>query len=711
MIKRLSQSPNSLIKRDMANSIQSPATEGMALKEMGAKWMDRIRAAETREKDWLKIAGSAEAMYLSEVKDGAPKQYFNILHSNVETIVPATYNSTPSPDIRRRFNDNDPVAKAVADVLERAITVQIDDGALDSEMEGVAQSAFLTGRGVLRVRIFTDDADPLNDAVEDTAEAESQNEEGEEPGIGHNQPTAPPPQGDQRLTFEAVSWRDFRFGPAKRWRDVPWVAFRQIVTQEQIDAWEKDEAVRAQNLTNIATSGGGEDKDGDVEIWEVWCKATKEVYFLKALDGLVYNKMSDPLGLNGFFPCVRPVQPVEIVGKLQPMCPFTAYQELADELEIVTKRIKKIVAGIVVRGGAAAGETMKEISKIAELGDNEIAEIRGVEAMAQQGGLDKAITWWPIEKAIQALQALAVHRDTIKAQIYEITGISDIVRGASNAQETARAQEIKSQWGSLRIQKMQRLLERCVRDMFVISVELISTQFYPENLQRMTGIQITPEMQAVLSDKVTQFYRINVESESTIKADMTKSRGEMAQFMQGTAQFIQAVAPMAQSGQFPKEIVMEIYSAFARSFKLGKSAEDALAQLSSQAQQAQQQPPEPPPPDPAIEKAKAQAVTDQQKHEQSMTFRQQEHDQKLALDAKAHAFEMSKQGAAEGDPDQGGGYVDKQDQYTLAIMQALQQIMAAVSAPRMSQISVGPDGQKRSISQPIIPQNQQSTVN
>jgi hypothetical protein len=44
--------------------------------------------------------------------------------------------------------------------------------------------------------------------------------------------------------------------------------------------------------------------------------------------------------------------------------------------------------------------------------------------------------------------------------IYEVTGISDIVRGQGNAQETATAQEIKSQWGSLRIRKLQKQIER-----------------------------------------------------------------------------------------------------------------------------------------------------------------------------------------------------------------------------------------------------------
>lgn len=680
---------------------ESPKEQGKTLRDLGDKWMQRIHAAAKREDTFVQSAKKAEAIYTGQAKDGAPKQYFNILHSNVETIVPATYNSTPAPDIRRRFNDKDPVAKAVADILERAIIVQIDDGALDKEMEGVSQAAFLAGRGVIRIRLHSEDittgdeADEIEDGIEDAAEAETvgedeQPEQAEAPSQAVNT--------DQSLSFEAVAWTDFRVGPAKRWKDVPWVAFRHMLAGETIEEWEKDDAVAIQKATitddNVATD------EGDVAVWEVWCKRSKQVYFLRETDGLVYKKVDDPLGLKEFFPCPEPVQPIQVVGSMLPVTPYAVYEELADELETVTKRIKKIVAGIKVRGGAAAGETMKEISKLAEADDNEIVEIRGVEAMAQQGGLDKAITWWPIEKAVAALQALAQHRESIKAQIYEVTGISDIVRGASDAGETARAQEIKTQWGSIRIQKMQRMLERCVRDLFVMASELISTRFTMKNLQRMTGIEVTPDMQAILTDKVTQFYRINVESESTVKSDMTKTRGEMAQFLQGTAQYMQTVGPLVQQGVVPAELALEIYSSFARSFKLGKSAEDAISQIGTQMQQQQGQPK----PNPEAEAAAVQGKAKEEEHAQALRHKEEAFRLDQSLKAKGHAFEMSKQGAAEGDPALGGGYVDKSDMYAQAVMQGLQALMQAVTAPRVSQIQVGPDGQKRAVSMPMLNQ-------
>jgi hypothetical protein len=576
----------------MAVALKSPGYEKPTV-EMGQKWLDRIRDAEGREDKWRKQAARAEAIYLNRTENGAHKFYFNILHSNIETIVPAIYSQTPKPDIRRRFGDPDTIVKDAAQMLERAILVQIDDGTLDPEMEALAWSAFTVGRGVIRIRLVEEDAlsgsitDDTQDVVEDAAK-----HDGEETTEGPSEDYAsemPPGPSVQRIAFEAVPWDDFRFGPGRRWEDVPWIAFRHTIPEEQIKAWAEDEGVQAQ--VKSVSSGALDDTEADaagVPVWEIWCKQSKSVKFIRARDGVVYKIIDDPLGLTGFFPCIRPIQPIEKVGDLAPVAPFELYADLAEELDKTTRRIQKLIEGVKVRGGAAAGELLKGIADIAGLEDNEIAEIRGVEAFAQQGGLEKGITWWPIEKSIEAIQVLASHRDQVKATIYEVTGISDIIRGASNATETATAQQIKSQWGSLRIQKMQRLIERGVREIFVMCAELIATRFTPETLQAITALEYTPEVDAIFKNRVARFYRIDVETDSTIKADMSKSKQDMTEFLAGTAQYIQAVGPAVQAGMMPGPLAVEIYASFARTFRLGKQADDALAQMAEQAKQPQE---------------------------------------------------------------------------------------------------------------------------
>lgn len=141
---------------------------------------------------------------------------FNILHANVETIVPSIYNSTPAPDIRPRHSNKDPQAEFVCNVYERAISAQIDDSRLNKEIEASAQDAYSAGRGVVRVKF---DAD-----IEEVKAFDDDNMGQEQVG---------PIVTNERLIYENVSWNDYREGLAKRWSQVPWVAFRHSISREE----------------------------------------------------------------------------------------------------------------------------------------------------------------------------------------------------------------------------------------------------------------------------------------------------------------------------------------------------------------------------------------------------------------------------------------------------------------------------------------------
>lgn len=534
------------------------------LKRIGEKWLERIRASEKREDAWLKDARSAERAYLCDSDTPSDVPDFNILHSNVETIVPSIYNSTPVPDIRPRHNSADPAAKQVSDILERAIATQIDDSRLDAEIEKSAQDAFMAGRGVVRVKF--------------DANVEGETVTGE------------------RLIYEVVSWADYRQGPAKRWSDVPWVAFRHCISQEEAERMSDEELDKLQ-VKPEASVDGNED---DIELWEIWCRSSGRVYLVVQDTARVLKIEDDPLGLSGFFPCHEPVQPVTGTSNLTPVCPYTVYKTLAEELDRQTRRINSIVSGLKVRG-AFPGDAA-DIERLAQADDNTLTPIANIENLVAAGGLEKAVMWWPVDTAVQVLRELYGQREQTKQSIYEITGISDIIRGQGNASETATAQQIKTEWGSLRIKKMQRLIERQVRALFVISAEIITQKFTVQTLQKASGIQIDKQVAQMLAQPLDH-YRIDVESDSTVRADMGRNRQEMSEFLSGTANFFATMAPVVQQAPQAAGPIVEMYASFARQFSLGKQAEDALEQFAEMAKQAASQPQQ----NPEAEKAKAEA--------------------------------------------------------------------------------------------------------
>ncbi|MBZ9926792.1 hypothetical protein [Mesorhizobium sp. BR1-1-4] len=636
--------------------------QGKALRDEGAKWLNRVDAAGKLEKQWLDDADIAVKAFTGET---STRDYssstalgttydFNILYANVETIVPAVINSPPAPDVRRRFSDDDPAGKDVAQILERAIKVQVDDGKLQVELEGQAQDAFLAGRGIVRLRFKSDFVKDATDGLEAKAEVGSAGQSAEvatdkaDAGAGYDaenetaDPVAPGQErlANERIEFEAVSWRDYRHGPAKRWADRPWEAFRFILSRENEDT-AFDSAMIGMQTTDQEKKARGE-SDSDLVGWEIWCKASRKVYFIDDT-GVMLKTVDDPLGLTNFFPIATPVQPIELTGRLMPVNPFSVYSKLADELDLTTKRIKIITNHMKVKGwySGDAGD----IANMLAADDTEFVPIGNAEIWAANGGLSGAVAFWPVEKFILVLRELYTARDQTKQAIYEITGISDIVRGASQASETLGAQQIKTQWGSLRIQKMQRMMERGARDLFVMMSEIIPAKFSHETLQQMTGIQliptqqdltpvqppppppqgaqVPPEMmqqyqqaaqaaqeaekarqakvaqmqavQALLGQKLSTMYRIDVESDSTVKADLSRQKAEAAEFLQGAGAYWAAVGPMVQSGELPKEVAVEIFAANSRLFNLGKSVEDVLDKMITDAKAKAQNPPAPQP--------------------------------------------------------------------------------------------------------------------
>ena len=101
------------------------------------RWLSEIELADEAEKEWREDAKKCWELYQSKKSEA---NTFNIFWSNVETKRPAIYNSTPRPDVRRRFRDPDPVGKVASNVLERALAFSIDDYDFDGLMRQLGAS-------------------------------------------------------------------------------------------------------------------------------------------------------------------------------------------------------------------------------------------------------------------------------------------------------------------------------------------------------------------------------------------------------------------------------------------------------------------------------------------------------------------------------------------------------------------------------------------
>ena len=522
-----------------------------ALRKQAKGWIEALRSADTRDEVWREQAEEAQAFYLmddsGDVTNSLPR--FNILHSNVETIVPAIYNSTPKPDIRPRNGVQDGPYREVADVIEAGIMAQIDDGRLDRVMEKVAQDAYVAGRGIMRIQFKSD--------FEETPEG----------SVPVN----------ESVCFRCVPFADYREGPATTWEDVPWVAFRHIISEEEhLRMTGKGADIGGPVESGVSSEDRPNERD-DIAVWEIWCRATKKVYWIDDKNERMVRVMDDPLGLRDFFPMPEPLQPLTATGKRRPVCPFTIYREQAKEVDVATTRIREIMQGLKVRGFVAAIGN-NDLQEIAKAKDNEIVSLKGQEGLMHKGGLANAIYMWPVNEASQVLERLYVQRDAAKQAIYEITGISDILRGESDARETAAAQKLKADWGSMRLSTMQRQVASMVRQAFVISSEILCRNFTHDTLRAMSGIEFGPEVEQLLGNGLNH-YRIDVETDSTIAADRRRYQQEFRDLLEGSGKFFQVMGPVAQMVPEAAEGMVMLYSSMVQRFQLGRQGEAAVRHM------------------------------------------------------------------------------------------------------------------------------------
>lgn len=594
-------------------------------------WLDAISIATKEEDTWRQDAQNALDLYRqSTEKDAGPVKKFNILHANVETLCPALYNSTPIPDVRRRFNDADPIAKNVADIQERCLQYSVDSYDFDHVMKLAVKDGEITGRANIRVRY--------------------------KPYVGKDGKLA-----YQEVTCEHVHWKQFRRGPAYVWDDVPWIAFELYLTREELEKLSPKYGSKV-SLDVSVNKPNEKTEDRTIpeifkraRVWEIWDKDSRKVIFIaESFKERPIREEDDPLELEGFFPIPRPLYAVETSNSLVPIVPYEIYKAQAEELEKVSDRIVTLTEAVKAKSLHDARIT--EMERLNNADDADSVPIENVAIFADGSKLADHVMFYPIEVIVAALEKLYLARDQIKQTIYEITGIADIMRGQTNPNETLGAQEKKIQWGSLRIQNKQQEIQRYARDLFRIKAELFATKFEPQFLTMMTGIPLVPQptgnpqtdqqaqeqsaavLKMLKSDKLRGFH-VDVESDSTIRADLSRNQQNMTLFLQGTAQFAQSMGPIVMTFKEMTPAVIDVYSAFARNFKLGKQAEDALDKIGQLAQEAAQQPQQPSPEQQA-EAAKAQAA------QQQMQMQMQADQQKAAMEAKnaqdKHQMDMAK---------------------------------------------------------------------
>ena len=616
-------------------------------------WYNTIAGYERAYKEWESRTDRIIKRYRDDSRTrNNPNARFNILWSNVQTITPAIFARLPRPDVSRRFRDNDPVARVASMMLERALDYEITHyGDYKSAMNQSVLDRLLGGRGTSWVRYephIAGEAGGMAEGMpedglqvtEDTDEAET------EGGIYR--------EDQERIEYECapvdyVYWRDFGHTIARTWEEVTAV-WRKVYMERPalVERFGEELGNKIPLDTKPETSKTFNEKMGEgaseAVIYEIWDKTSGEVLWLSKSMGKILDTRPDPLKLENFWPCPKPLYATLTTDKLEPIPDFVLYQDQAKQLDTLADRIDGFINALKVRGVYDASEP--SLARLFSEGENNtLIPVKNYAAFSEKGGMMGAINLVDIAPIASALQMSYQAMDQVKNQIYEIMGIADIQRGQTDPNETLGAQIIKSNNAAGRLKTMQHAVVDFATELLSIKAQIICNHFTDDTIVKISGAmqlspqdqQLIPQALALLRNESAKNFRVEVTSDSMIFQDEQQEKADRLEFLSAMSGFLSQAVPAAQATPELTPMLVEMLKFGVTAFKAGKGLEGMIDETADKfREQAKMAEGQPKPPSPEQQKMQMQMQIEQSK----IQAKQAEMQMQLQIDQQKMQMQM-----------------------------------------------------------------------
>ena len=410
------------------------------------QWFNKISHAEKVYEEYHKQVQDIRKYYRNELR--RDKQ--NIFWSSVETLKPFLYFKQPKPYVERKEKSTDKVQNMACRILEKALMWNLEQFDFDSVIK-YARNDFLLGGCGLVIERYKAKFTSIKAQNGELFEVKT----------------------DEQVNTEYVNPLDFIADTDKVgiWEDCTWFALKQYMSPFE-----------AQNAfgENFETYCLDDEKEKTIKVYEIWDKNSRQILYISpSCPHHILKRIKNGLNLNNFYPMPKPLLATCTNDSLIPVPDYVQMKPLLDELDGVTSRMEKTMKALKISG--CYDNAFPELASILNK-DVTLVSIADFDRLKTAGGLKNIVDFMPIEQYITALQALAARRQDIINSIYEITGVSDIMRGTSTSGDTATAVIKKTNFGTLRNQDRQNDMQKFIAELFKIKAEIICEQFTPQKL-------------------------------------------------------------------------------------------------------------------------------------------------------------------------------------------------------------------------------------
>jgi hypothetical protein len=445
-------------------------------------WLNLLKESEKTFEDWNMHCDKIDKRYanLDRLSTNGRDREFQMFWANIEVIGPSIYATPPAPVVAPKWKDRRPVPQAASEVLERCISATFDQCHIDELMKLVRDDVALIGRGVAWCRY---------EPKSDTHDYEC-------------------------VCIDFKHRRDFLHSVSRNWREVTWVAGASYLTRAEArdrfystsgNCYKEADYKVDRDIKEV----GGTDNRERAKFWEIWDRPNRRVVWVAEGCEKILDEDDPHLDFTDFFPCPRPAYGTLQRGSLVPVPDVLQYEDQLDEINVLTAKIHALSVALEAKGFyPAGGAELSEAIQAAIATNTPGRMLVPISNWAAFGGSKEVIVWLPIDVIAQTIQQAVTLRQQIIQDIYQIMGLSDIMRGATDPSETLGAQQLKTQYGSARIRDKQEALVRIARDLVNITAEIITENFDEVTIIKMSQTQLpTKKMQEKQANELAQQIR------------------------------------------------------------------------------------------------------------------------------------------------------------------------------------------------------------
>lgn len=597
------------------------------------RWSSEIEMAEKELDKWQKKARRIVKEYRADrsetsITDPSMQRKFNLFSANVNILSTSLINQNPEISVDREFKDkNDPIGRVACQILERAVSAHNNRNFKTYNLvKQAVQDMLVPGVGTTW---HTYHAETETKTIPPTPEELQLNPQAQ--SLEYDDVVS------EQIQDEYVYWEDILWSPARCWDEIRWIARKVYMTRDELVerfGKEKGEAIPL-NFAVKKNEGNRVDTRNLVfqqsVVYEIWCKEKKEViWYVKGMDRLL-EKKPDYLELDDFYPCPRFMFANLSNGQMIPIPDYEYARDQYRELNEVNTRL-----GLLVRACRLAGVYDKSNQGIKDLAnnaaENTLIAVDQWAAFAEKGGIKGVVDWLPLEQITVTIEQLMKAREDLKNQIYEITGMADIIRGQTKATETLGAQKLKAQYASMRIQDRQKVVVIFCSSVFDLQVQLMRKHVSVEVIAELAQVQFMGESQEMIIAglqliKSPDFVlRARVTSDTLSDIDFQAEKQDRMEYMTAITNYFKEVGQLITTDPVMGPLLMELLKFSLAGFKIGKKFEGELERTFQQVQQKLAQPQQP-----QMTPEQAKAAEIQQKMQADQQDRQDERQHKQAM--------------------------------------------------------------------------------